>query len=522
MYISYREKERYALFKSNFSRYMITFALVIFLSFSAVAVATSVIMINYARESKEVLTDKLSEMIFKDIREGLETYDNSFTAAIASFRSTYSYSDKFAELNDSLIFITDYKGVVLYTSGAFGDIRKPYSIPRSVIKDFTVNAGQIRYNNLGGLLPTQYFNSAYPIKNPDATDADDILGLLFISASSNGVDKTVNSMISIILLVLFWVFVAAFTALYFIGERLNKPILLLQEKLANFAKGDFSVRMPETGVEEIDRIGVSFNSMADSLEKIESSRRVFLTNISHDLRTPMTAIQGFVEAMLDGTVRPEKRDYYLSVISDEIKRLSRMVNELLDVSRIESGTLRLNQSVFDLCEMARLIVISLEERLSKKNIEFLLEADDYHSFVYADKDSIYQVLYNLIDNAVKFGNENGKIKLIVTKCVPTESDPVGKYRLSVYNTGSGISEEELPHVFDRFYKSDVSRGRDPHGAGLGLFIVKTVLDLHGESISVFSEEGTYCQFDFSLPSADNAGSIPNVAVQSTTDERKNS
>lgn len=497
---------------------MITFALVIFLSFTAVAITTSFIMVNYARQSKEVLTDKLSEMIFKDLQEGLDTYNNSFTATIASFRSTYSYSDKFAELNDSLIFITDYKGVVLYTSGAFGDIRKPYSIPKSVIKDFTTNAGQIRYNNLGGLLPTAYFNSAYPIKNPVSDDKDDNLGILFISASSNGVDKTINSMISIILLVLFWVFVAAFTALYFIGERLNRPILLLQKKFESFANGDFSARMPETGVEEIDRIGVSFNSMADSLEKLETSRRSFLTDISHDLRTPMTTVRGFVEAMLDGTVPPKKRDHYLAVISDEIKRMSRMVNELFDVSRIESGTLRLNLSVFDLCEMVRLIAISSEARLSEMNIEFLLEADDYHSFVYADKDSVYQVLNNLIDNAVKFNRENGKIKLIVTKCVPTDLEPIGKYRISVYNTGFGITEEELPHIFDRFYKSDASRGRDPRAAGVGLFIVKTVLDLHGEPISAFSKPGEFCQFDFSLPSADNVSSTPNVTVAPMTDE----
>lgn len=128
----------------------------------------------------------------------------------------------------------------------------------------------------------------------------------------------------------------------------------------------------------------------------------------------MTGIQGFVEAILDGTIKPENEKYYLSIISKEIKRLSRMVNELLDISRIEAGTLRLNKSVFDICEMARLIVISLEERLLTKNIEFNLTADNYHSFVYADKDSIYQVLYNLIDNAVKFTNENGRLHITVT------------------------------------------------------------------------------------------------------------
>lgn len=223
----------------------------------------------------------------------------------------------------------------------------------------------------------------------------------------------------------------------------------------------------------------------------------------------MTGIQGFVEAILDGTIKPENEKYYLSIISKEIKRLSRMVNELLDISRIEAGTLRLNKSVFDICEMARLIVISLEERLLTKNIEFNLTADNYHSFVYADKDSIYQVLYNLIDNAVKFTNENGRLHITVTHDVIETDENTNaiknenlKYHISVYNTGIGIPKDAQSHIFDRFYKTDNSRGKDKTGIGIGLFIVKTVIELHEEQIEVSSVENEYCELTFTLPYAE--------------------
>lgn len=496
------------MLKSNFSRYLVTFALLIFLSFLTITAITSYITFEYAKNNKITLTNKLSEAVFEEINDGLEEYNGSFNATILRVRNQFTYADRFAKTLEFFIFITDTKGTILYSSGTDPDMHLSSRIPSKTVKSFLANPTDTRYNSLGGFLPQKYYNTSFLIKNPNNPDSD-ILGVLFISTPSTGIDHTVGHMISAIVIALIWVFGAAFTALYFISERLNKPILLLKEKFETFAGGDFTVRMPQTGVSEIDRIGDSFNDMAASLEKIENSRRTFLCNISHDLRTPMTGIQGFVEAILDGTIKPENEKYYLSIISKEIKRLSRMVNELLDISRIEAGTLRLNKSVFDICEMARLIVISLEERLLTKNIEFNLTADNYHSFVYADKDSIYQVLYNLIDNAVKFTNENGRLHITVTHDVIETDENTNaiknenlKYHISVYNTGIGIPNDAQSHIFDRFYKTDNSRGKDKTGIGIGLFIVKTVIELHEEQIEVSSVENEYCEFTFTLPYAE--------------------
>ncbi|MGN1121337.1 MAG: sensor histidine kinase, partial [Eubacteriales bacterium] len=205
---------------------------------------------------------------------------------------------------------------------------------------------------------------------------------------------------------------------------------------------------------------------------------------------------------LDGTIPPEKQKYYLSVISKEIKRLSRLVTTLLHVSRIEAGkeNPELNKTSFDLCEMTRLIIISFEERLLQKNVEFHLDAENYRSFVYADKDSIYQVMYNLLENAMKFVNEGGIIRVTITRSPVLENK---KYHISVYNTGIGIRENDRKNIFDRFYKVDFSRNEDKSGVGLGLFIVKTKLDAHGETIAVSGEYGKYCEFDFSLQRSDS-------------------
>ena len=489
------------MFRSNFSRYILTFGIMIITAFIAVTVIMCYFISGYARDTKDEVTYRLADIIFEDLEDKMANENKSFCAAVAEFNSQKSYSSKFAEMIDSSVFITDMNGTILYVAGDFDSRKLPYRIPKSVLKDAAANAGETHTTNFDGMLAKEYYCTAFPITSAQS-DTVTPLGMLFISATTPTVSDTLKYMISTTVLALLWVFAVSFTALYFISERLNKPLLQLQKSLDIFSKGDFSVRMAPTGITEIDGIAESFNDMAASLEKIEYSRRSFLSNISHDLRTPMTGIQGFVDAILDGTVKPEDQKHYLTVISGEIKRLSRLVNTLLDVSRMESGKAILDKSAFDICEMTRLIIISLEKKLLEKNIEFNLETDAYRSLVFADYDAIYQVMYNLLDNAAKFTNEGGNIRVIIRKGSVMDSEDGKKYRISVYNTGEGISENDRKNVFDRFFKADFSRGIDKSGVGLGLFIVKTKLDMHGEKISVTGEYGSWCRFDFKLPSAD--------------------
>lgn len=520
------------MFKSNFSRNLAAFALLIFLAFSAITLVSTFVVLDNARNDRIATSRRLADAVFDDIHDGLKTYNGSFTSTVLHIQNQNTYSDRFAAVLNSNIFITDKNGFILYSSTPA--YHNAFRVESEFLKKYASYPGETHCSTFGGIFDSEYFVSAFPIDKENASSPDDIFGMVFICSPADSVINTVKQIITLVLTALFWVFLASVLALYFISKRLNVPLMRLKDKFSVFSSGDYSVRMPKTGVTEVDRIGDAFNEMASILEVTENSRRMFLCNISHDLRTPMTSIQGFTEAILDGTLPPERHHYYLVLIHKEIKRLSGIVNELLDISKIESGTLQLNKSVFDICEMVRLIIISLEEKLLAKNIEFHLEAQNSHSYVLADKDAMYQVIYNLLDNAAKFSDNNGTIRVTVLPEMPEDTSKnrtseaketaekpgkvsktdkkkkneeheeeigskIPKYRISVYNTGIGIPKESLEQIFDRFYKIDMSRGLCRNGSGLGLFIVKTIMDQHGEPIEVNSCEGKYCEFVFSLP-----------------------
>ena len=227
---------------------------------------------------------------------------------------------------------------------------------------------------------------------------------------------------------------------------------------------------------------------------LESVRRSFIANVSHELKTPMMTIGGFIDGILDGTVPEEKRKQYLLIVSEEVKRLSRLVKSMLSIARIEAGDMKLNPEDFDINELVCRTVFSFEQKIEEKNLEiFGLESDEV--FVNADNDLIHQVVYNLIDNAVKFINEGGRISF-------SYAQKDGKVFVSVKNTGVGIAQQELPRLFDRFYKTDKSRSLDKSGVGLGLYIVQTIINQHKGDLLVKSVEGEYTEFTFSVPASD--------------------
>ena len=190
------------------------------------------------------------------------------------------------------------------------------------------------------------------------------------------------------------------------------------------------------------------------------------------------AIAGFIDGILEGAIPPEKQPYYLEIIGQEVKRLSRLVNSLLDISRMESGNRKFEKKAFDVCEMARIILLSFESKIDAKRLDVDFDAEEDRLMVFSDKDAINQVLYNICDNAVKFSKEGGKYRIKI-------SEASNKIVIKVYNEGEGIPNEDLPYVFDRFYKSDKSRGLDKTGVGLGLYICKTIMDAGGKNFFTY-------------------------------------
>ena len=232
--------------------------------------------------------------------------------------------------------------------------------------------------------------------------------------------------------------------------------------------------------------------MADELEKSEQQRQEFVANVSHELKTPMTTIAGFMDGMLDGTIPPERHRQYMQTVANEVRRLSRLVRSMLDISRLQSqGIPDARKRVFDVCEQVGQVLITFEQRINRKQLQVEVDMPDEPVEVFAESDSITQVIYNLVDNAVKFCNQEGTLGLRVRRGEE-------KVFVSVSNTGLTIPENELSLIFDRFHKTDKSRSMDRDGVGLGLYIVRTIILSHGEDISVTSRDGV-TEFTFTLP-----------------------
>ncbi len=282
-----------------------------------------------------------------------------------------------------------------------------------------------------------------------------------------------------------------FVALYIITYRLTKPLKLMSDAAKSMASGDFSKRIPVTGEDEIGKLAVSFNQMTNSLSRLESMRKTFIADVSHELKTPMTTIGGFIDGIIDGTIEPEKADHYLKLVSDEIKRLSRITESMLEAARIESDRFTIKKEQIDFKELLLNTVLSSEQRIEEKNLD-IIGLDKIESVtVLCDKDLIHRVIYNLVDNAIKFSNEGGKIAF------DTEFNQ-RQLTFLISNTGTTIRKEDLPYVFERFYKTDKSRSQMKNSTGLGLYMVKNIIEKHGGTVSVTSGAGL-TTFRFTLP-----------------------
>lgn len=316
--------------------------------------------------------------------------------------------------------------------------------------------------------------------------------ILLISAhSASFFDMVRNSSMEITLTMLLAI-LAALISVYATTERTIQPFMNINAIVQRYSKGDFNVRIPISGMDEATQLAKSFNNMADQLNDLENTRKSFVANVSHELRSPLTSMRGFLEAMQDGTIPPEERDKYIDIVLSETKRMTTMVNDLLDLARIESGKTVLKMEAFDINELIRRTLLTFEARIFDNDMDVDVKFAQEQYYVEADSTQISQVLRNLIDNAIKYSPSGSKLR-IATYSVHRE------VYVSVQDSGQGIPEEDLPHVFDRFYK--VEKAHTPtkqSGTGLGLSIVKRIIDQHGQSITVQSHKGKGTNFIFTL------------------------
>ncbi len=386
------------------------------------------------------------------------------------------------------IFITDARGVIISCSdveptcvhmGARLDELLLSSLPRS---------GSAAYlDTLGGM----YGDNHYTVVSA-VTDAEGHLtAYLFVSRDTRAALSVWEAMLPMLFMVSMVVLMLALLFGLANSRALAQPLREMADAARRFGRGDLSVRVDASSEDEIGELGEAFNSMADSLEKSEQRRREFIANVSHELKTPMTTIAGYADGILDGTIPPESEKKYLQTISSETKRLSRLVRSMLELSRIQAGNREdlLSQS-FDISEVLRRTLVNFIDKIEQRGLDVDFQVPEEPIVVMGNADAITQVVYNLFDNAVKFSRNGTELGVSLWK------DDAKAY-VSVRNHGSTIPEAEIPLLFERFHKSDRSRSQDRDGVGLGLYIVKTILNNHGEDIAVTSRQGV-TDFVFTL------------------------
>lgn len=465
-----------------FKKYFFTTSLIIVFSLSIMMMILSLALNNHlAKENYKSLSKSCTEVTkyISELSEG-EIGKEDFVSTLNAL----------AAVSDVDIFICDNTGSIIACGcddWAANEkcFHSEIIIPNNALKSV---GGQSSFR-LGTL---DMYKDPHYIASEPIYNGKEQIGTVFSVAPLSAIRELMRTILRLYLLSAIIPIILMFFAIYAMTYRMTKPLKLMSEASKAMARGDFSKRIPVTSDDEIGELAVSFNQMTNSLVQLEGMRKSFVANVSHELKTPMTTIGGFIDGILDGTIKPEKQRYYLTIVSDEVKRLSRLVQSMLSMAKLESGEFVLKPELFDFRELLCTIVISQEQRIESQNLN-ITGLDEIQSVsVNADRDLIHQVIYNLVDNAIKFTNESGTIDFKL-------KNDSKKLIFTIMNTGKGIPKNELPYVFDRFYKGDKSRSAVKNSTGLGLYIVKTILKAHGGSITVTSRENDFTSFTVTLP-----------------------
>ncbi len=472
-----------------FKKLVFTNALIIIISLTLIVMILGFAISNYF--SKENY-DKLNNSCTAVARVAIMDYSSSNFQ-----RNLYNIISVQGRVSEVDCFITDTNGQILLCgcTDSYNDncTHTDKVIPRSILNSADVD----KYFEIGRL--NKIYGSDYYTVGVAYYSTDGVkLGYVFSSASAIQVQSLMKEIFELYIISAIIPLIIMFIVIYAITYRFTKPLKLMSSAAKSMAKGDFSKRIPVVSNDEIGELSVSFNHMTNSLARLENMRRSFVGNVSHELRTPMTTISGFIDGIIDGTIPEEKQSRYLSIISDEVKRLSRVVESMLNLSRLESGETSIKPMLFDISEVIVNIVIGREKNINEKNIEIVGLDSLEKCFIYADYDLIYQVVYNLFDNALKFTDNSGQITFEVNNYQKNVD-------FSIANTGHGIEKDSIDSIFDRFYKVDKARSVNKNSAGLGLYIVKTIVNIHGGKIKVQSIPDKETIFTVSLPNKNIKG-----------------
>lgn len=395
----------------------------------------------------------------------------------------HSGFELFNTASGALIFIADGDGNILLHTG--DDAFTGGSVPTEYIDDLNEGRDIFETGTLGGVYCAKYYTAGRRI----TVGGQD--GYLFAASPMAALGGYMSDMLAMFGISAAVILILCSILCWVLARRITGPIEDISEAARRLGSGDFTARAPVDGCVELADFATTFNNMAARLQTIDNSRGQFMGNIAHELRTPMTTIKGSIDGMLDGTIPQEETKHYLGIVSQETGRLARLVQNMLDITKLEAGEVPIHAQTYDLWKTVTDVVLSDEQRIEDGKIDIQGLGGDPLP-IYADPDFVHQVVYNIVDNAIKFTPAGGTISFAAER-------HGNMVEVRIENTGAGIAPEALPFVFERFYKEDRSRGMNTRGSGLGLHICKILINLSGGQIHAESEEGKWCRFVFTLP-----------------------
>lgn len=391
--------------------------------------------------------------------------------------------NKLAEAVDGVIVITDARGNVFKISNT----NVIFSSRLDIEKYSDVLNGRATYRT-GAFNDIFKFNT-FSVASPFMLNGN-VQGIIFVITENEILSEELFASVTRNLISVAIAILAALITSYFLSRNLIKPLKRIGNGAKEIMMGRYNTLDCPTRINEYNEVIATFNKMSAELEKQEKARADFIANVSHDLRTPLTTIMGYVRGIMDGAIPTELQNQYLGVALSEAERMQHMIESNLDLSKYESGNFIPNMSEFDLNDIIRSIVISMEKRIREKNIVIQFKYEKPQNIVEADESAIYRVIQNLLDNALKFAAINSDIEISI-------KNRNNLAYCSIKNYGSSISEEEKKYIWDRYYKVDQSRSMHKKGSGLGLFIVKSIINQHNQHINIISDENSV-EFEFTL------------------------
>ena len=391
-----------------------------------------------------------------------------------------------SDFQDAVLWIINSNGEIIVSTQKNIDVRDP--IP---LEEFDASKWGSNYYQIGkfyGFFKTDHLSVIAPITSDMETK-----GYVAIHYSMTNLYQSRSSILFIMQVIFLLCYAATSLLLWAYSHYIRKPLARIMKGASEYAGGNLAYKIDVTSDDEMGYLAKTLNYMSDELNKNGEYQRKFIANVSHDFRSPLTSIKGYIEAMLDGTIPPELQNKYLNIILFETERLTKLTQGILDLNRFgQHRGMMLDLTDFDINRMIKTTILTFEGTCSAKGLSFDLVLTGQKLYVHGDMSKIQQVLYNLIDNATKFSHNDASIKIETS--IKNE-----KVLISVKDSGIGIPAESIKKIWDRFYKTDLSRGKDKRGTGLGLAIVKEIIQAHNENINVISTEGVGTEFIFSLP-----------------------